>query len=114
MNVARRARALACVVLAAAPGAMAPATAPDEQAAAPAAIVPLYVRPLTNIESGRNDANPVWARSGKLIAFERSRGDKKEIMGARADGTNGHKVYYQASEGGKQRKNFFPDVNREG
>src|SRR3989454_401332 len=48
MNVARRARALACVVLAAAPGAMAPATAPDEQAAAPAAIVPLYVRPLTS------------------------------------------------------------------
>src|SRR5207249_635287 len=47
MNVARRARALACVVLAAAPGAMAPATAPDEQAA-PAAIVPLYVRPLTS------------------------------------------------------------------
>src|SRR5439155_1252765 len=66
MNVARRARALACVVLAAAPGAMAPATAPDEQAA-PAAIVPLYV----------------------------------------------HTVYYQASEGGKELKFFFPGLTEE-
>jgi len=85
---------------------------PDEQAA-PAAIVPRYVRPLTSIESGRNDANPVWTRSGKLIAFERSRGDKKEIVVARADGTLVHTIYTQASEGGKEPKFFFPGVAEE-
>jgi len=112
MNVARPRRALACVVLASALVAMTPAAPPDEQAA-PAPIVPLYVRPLTSIESGRNDANPVWARSGKLIAFERSRGDKKEIVVARADGTIVHTIYYQASEGGKEPKFLFPGLAEE-
>jgi len=112
MNAARRHRALACVVLASALVTMPPAAAPDEQAA-PTAIVPRYVRPLTSIESGRNDANPVWTRSGKLIAFERSRGDKKEIVVARADGTLVHTIYYQASEGGKEPKFFFPGVAEE-
>jgi dipeptidyl aminopeptidase/acylaminoacyl peptidase len=41
------------------------------------AIEPLYVHPLTPIESGRNDSNPVWSASGAVLAFERSRGDKK-------------------------------------
>lgn len=112
MNAARRRRALACVVLASALVTMPPAAAPDEQAA-PAVIVPRYVRPLTSIESGRNDANPVWTRSGKLIAFERSRGDKKEIVVARADGTLVHTIYYQASEGGKEPRFFFPGVAEE-
>ena len=112
MNAARRRRALACVVLASALVTMPPAAAPDEQAA-PAAIVPRYVRPLTSIESGRNDANPVWTRSGKLIAFERSRGDKKEIVVARADGTLVHTIYTQASEGGKEPRFFFPGVVEE-
>src|SRR5437879_11359944 len=52
----------------------------------PAAIEPLYVRPLMPVESGRNDSNPVWSPSGSLIAFERSRGDKKEMVIARPDG----------------------------
>ena len=112
MNAARRRRALACVVLASALVTMPPAAAPDEQAA-PAAIVPRSVRPLTSIEPGRNDANPVWTRSGKLIAFERSRGDKKEIVVARADGTLVHTIYYQASEGGKEPRFFFPGVAEE-
>ena len=112
MNAARRRRALACVVLASALVTMPPAAAPDEQAA-PAVIVPRYVRPLTSVESGRNDANPVWTRSGKLIAFERSRGDKKEIVVARADGTLVHTIYTQASEGGKEPRFFFPGVVEE-
>ena len=57
----------------------------------------LYVRPLTAIESGRNDSNPVWSPSGALIALERSRGDKKEIVIARPDGTVVHTIYYQQS-----------------
>ena len=40
-------------------------------------IEPLSLGPLTRIEAGRNDANPAWTPSGTLIAFERSRGDKK-------------------------------------
>ena len=115
MNAARRRRALARVVLTAALAAMAPATAAEEPTApaaqaAPAAIVPRYVRPLTSIESGRNDANPVWGRSGKLIAFERSRGDRKEIVVARADGTIVHTIYSQASQAGKEPKFFFPGL----
>ena len=112
MNAARRCRALARVMLFAALVAMAPAAAADEPAA-PAAIVPLYVRPLTTIESGRNDANPVWGRSGKLIAFERSRGDRKEIVVARADGTIVQTVYYQASQAGKEPKFLFPGLAEE-
>ena len=112
MNATRPRRALACVVLASALVTTPAVAAPDEPAA-PAAIVPRYVRPLSSIESGRNDANPVWTRSGKLIAFERSRGDKKEIVVARADGTLVHTIYTQASEGGKEPKFFFPGVAEE-
>ena len=79
MNAARRRRVLARVVVIAALVAVAPAAAAEEPTT-PTPIVPVSVRPLTAIESGRNDANPVWARSGKLIAFERSRGDRKEIV----------------------------------
>jgi Tol biopolymer transport system component len=112
MNEARGRHALTCVMLVATLVPLAPAAAADEQAAA-AAIVPLYVRPLTTVESGRNDANPVWGRSGKLIAFERSRGDRKEIVVARADGTIEHTIYYQASQAGKEPKFFFPGLAEE-
>jgi Tol biopolymer transport system component len=119
MNTARRRRRLARVVLIAALVAVAPAATAEEPttAVAPAApsaptapIVPVYVRPLTGIEAGRNDANPVWTHSGKLIAFERSRGDRKEIVVARADGTIVHTIYYQASQAGKEPKFFFPGL----
>src|SRR6059036_201452 len=75
-----------------------------------AAIEPLYVRPLMPIESGRNDSNPVWSPSGALIALERSRGDKKEIVIARPDGTVVHTIYYQLSESSTKPKFFFPGV----
>src|SRR5207248_6582835 len=109
MNAARRRRALARVVVIAAFVAVAPAAA-AEQPTTPTPIVPVSVRPLTAIESGRNDANPGWARSGKLIAFERSRGDRKEIVVARADGTIVYTIYYQASQAGKEPKFFFPGL----
>lgn len=109
MTGAPRRRAVACAVLVAA---LAVVTSPAaaEERAAPPAIKPLYVRPLTTIEAGRNDANPVWTRSGKLLAFERSRGDRKEIVIARADGTIVHTIYYQVSEGGHEPKFFFPGI----
>jgi len=59
-----------------------------------AAIEPLYVRPLMPVESGRNDSNPVWSPSGALIAFERSRGEKKEIVIARPDGVVVQIIYH--------------------
>src|SRR5881296_358374 len=74
------------------------------------AIELLYVRPLMPIESGRNDSNPVWSPSGALIALERSRGDKKEIVIARPDGTVVHTIYYQLSESSTKPKFFFPGV----
>ena len=74
------------------------------------AIEPLYVRPLMPVESGRNDSNPVWSASGTLIALERSRGDRKEIVIARLDGTVVQTIYYQLSDTGTEPKFFFPGV----
>jgi len=74
------------------------------------AIELLYVRPLIPVESGRNDSNPVWSPSGALIALERSRGDKKEIVIARPDGTVVHTIYYQLAESSTKSKFFFPGV----
>jgi len=112
MNAPRRRRGPVRVVLIAALVAMT-RTAAAEAQATPAPIVPLYVRPLTAIEPGRNDANPVWARSGKLIAFERSRGEKKEIVVARPDGAVLEVLYHQASPAGKEPKFLFPGLAEE-
>lgn len=79
----------------------------------PAPEEPLFVKPLTRIEAGRNDSNPLWSPTGKLIAFERSKGDKKEIVIAQRDGTVLHTVYYQLSEGSDEVKFFFPGVFEE-
>ncbi len=76
-------------------------------------IEPLYVRSLTKIEAGRNDSNPTWSPFGTLIAFERSRGDKKEIIIMCPDGTPVQTVYFQLSEGSKEMKFFFPGVYEE-
>lgn len=90
-------------------GAAAPAEAGQEEKKADA-LEPLFVRPLTSIEAGRNDSNPTWAPLGTLIAFERSQGDKKEIIIAYPDGVIAQKVYYQLSEDSKEMKFFFPGV----
>ncbi len=87
-------------------------TRPEERKPEP--VEPLFVRPLSAIESGRNDSNPVWSPLGTLLAFERSTGDKKEIQIALSDGTVFQTVYYQLSDGaGKEMKFFFPGVVEE-
>jgi Tol biopolymer transport system component len=69
-----------------------------------------YVRPLMRIETGRNDSNPTWSPSGALLAIERSRGDKKEIVIAHPDGSVAEIIYYQLSGESKEKKFFFPGV----
>jgi Tol biopolymer transport system component len=78
--------------------------------AKPEVLEPLSVRPLTKIEAGRNDSNPQWSPAGTLIAFERSMGDKKEILIAYPDGALVQTVYFQMSGGGGETKFFFPGV----
>ena len=76
-------------------------------------IEPLFVRPLTKIEAGRNDSNPTWSPLGTLIAFERSRGDTKGIIITYPDGTPVQTIYFHLSEGGKDMRFFFPGVYEE-
>jgi TolB protein len=81
-----------------------------EQARPPEPVMPLFVRNVTPTESGRNDGNPVWSRSGLFLTFERSIGDKKEIRVLLADGTEVQTVYHQLPAGGGDMKFFFPGV----
>lgn len=89
----------------------------DTVAAHAEVLEPEFVRALTAVESGRNDSNPVWSPSGSLIAFERSRGDKREIVIARTDGTQVHKIYFQLSASdvrdGKEQQFFLPGFGEE-
>jgi len=75
----------------------------------PEIIEPLYVRPFSAVESGRNDGNPLWSRSGMFLTFERSIGDKKEIHIALADGLIFQTLYHLRSASGEM-KFFFPGV----
>jgi len=80
----------------------------------PKVIEPLWVRELTGIDSGHNDSNPVWSPSGELIAFERSIGDKKEIIIASPVGTIAQKVYLQlAADDDDEMKFFLPGILEE-
>ena len=79
----------------------------------PDIIEPLFVRTLTEIEAGRNDSNPTWSPLSTLIAFERSRGDKKEIIIMLPDGTPVQTVYFKLSEVSKEMQFFFPGVYEE-
>src|SRR6266568_3323177 len=91
-----------------------PAAAAEEPAAAgasePAGIEPEFVRPLVPIARGRNDSNPVWSPSGDLIAFERSRGDNKEIVVVRSNGDIVQTIHHQSSAVTGQNPFFFPGV----
>ena len=72
-----------------------------------------FVRALSLFESGRNDSNPVWAPTGKLIAFERSRGDKREIVIAHTDGKLLQTIYFQLSadeNDSKSTQYFMPGL----
>ena len=86
--------------------------AAEEQAGAgePAGIEPELVRPLVPIAGGRNDSNPVWSPVGDMLAFERSRGDSREIVIVRFNGDIVQTVHHQSSAVQGQRQFFFPGV----
>lgn len=84
--------------------------AADTVPAAPAPIEPLFVRPFTEIGTGRNDGNPVFSRGGMLLSFERSIGDKKELHVLLADGRPVQQIYYLPARAGGEMKFFFPGV----
>jgi len=76
----------------------------------PAGIEPEFVRPLVPIARGRNDSNPVWSPAGDMVAFERSRGDNKEIAIVRVNGDTVQTIHQQASAAPGQSAFFFPEV----
>lgn len=76
----------------------------------PVVVEPLYVQAFTEISPGHNDSNPVWSPSGQLIAFERSIGDKREIIVARADGSVVQKIYCRLSDGEDDMQFFLPGI----
>ena len=73
----------------------------------PEEIVPLYVRKLVDLEAGHNDSNPVWSPSGKKIAFERSIGDKREIIVSGLNGVIVQKIYNKLSDKKNEGMDFF-------
>jgi len=81
-----------------------------EEPAAAEAIEPEYVRPIVPVARGRNDSNPVWSLSGDTLAFERSRGDDKEIVVVRTDGEVVQTIHQQATPAPGQSAFFFPGV----
>jgi TolB protein len=76
----------------------------------PVVVEPLYVQAFTEISPGHNDSNPIWSPSGQLIAFERSIGDKREIIVARADGSVVQKIYCRLSDGEDDMQFFLPGI----
>lgn len=88
-----------------------PAELPPAAAAPAEGIEPAFVRPLLPVETGRNDGNPVWSPSGQQLAVERARGDRKEILLVRPDGTLVETLYLRLSEPGPaEQKLFLPGL----
>jgi Tol biopolymer transport system component len=82
----------------------------EEQAEPGVGIEPEYVRPLQPVSRGRNDSNPVWSLAGDTVAFERSRGDDKEIVVVRASGEVVQTLHQQSPPAPGQSAFFFPGV----
>ena len=77
----------------------------------PKELKPLYVRELIDIKAGQNDSNPAWSPSGKKIAFERSIGDKREIILSGLNGVVFQKIYCKLSDKeNKEMDFFFPGI----
>ena len=79
-------------------------------AAAGEQIEPEFVRALVPVERGRNDSNPVWSPSGDMIAFERARGDDRDIVVVRADGAPVQTIRHQNAAAPGKSQFFFPGV----
>ena len=77
------------------------------------ALEPLYVKALNNISTGYNDSSPVWSPSGHLIAYERSTGDKREIIISRQDGSVVQKIYFRLPKTDGDMDFIFPGVVEE-
>jgi len=73
----------------------------------PKELKPLYVRELMDIKAGHNDSNPVWSPSGKKIAFERSTGDKREIIISGLNGIVSQKIYCKLDDKKNEEMEFF-------
>jgi Tol biopolymer transport system component len=82
----------------------------EEQAEPGVGIEPEYVRPLQPVARGRNDSNPVWSLAGDTVAFERSRGDDKEIVVVRASGEVVQTLHQQSPPAPGRSAFFFPGV----
>ena len=82
----------------------------EDEKREPVVIEPLYVQAFTEISPGHNDSNPIWSPSGQLIAFERSIGDKREIIVARSDGSVVQKIYCRLSDGEDDMQFFLPGI----
>lgn len=71
---------------------------------------PLFVKALYPIRSGSNDSNPLWSPSGEMIAFERSLGDKREIIVCRKDGALVQKIYSRSTDDDGEMDFLFPGI----
>ena len=80
----------------------------------PKELKPFYVRKLLDIKAGQNDSNPVWSPSGKKIAFERSVGDKREVIISGLNGVVVQKIYCKLSDKkNEEMEFFFPGIAEE-
>lgn len=75
-----------------------------------AEIEPLRVQVLTEMEFGANDSNPSWSPSGKLLAFERSTNDRREIIVCRRDGSVIQRIYFRTAPEAEEIDILFPSV----
>ncbi len=73
-------------------------------------IDPAYTRALTAIETGRNDANPIWSPHSDRLAFERGMGDRREIIVTDRAGGIQKTIYYQIPEKNTGMDFYFPGI----
>ncbi|MEJ2153867.1 MAG: DPP IV N-terminal domain-containing protein [Desulfobacteraceae bacterium] len=85
-------------------------SAPPLESEATWTLEPEFIHPLTPVQAGRNDSNPVWSPSGQMLAFERSMGDQRKIVIALRDGTIIKTIYFQTPEEEGALDIFLPGI----